>query len=174
LALGNTWSLPSSTTFSIPTFSHTFSGSTERNLTYQVGFARKLTSFRAGDLSLELSAAGFPRHIDTDFASVFVVPAVKFTFLPRNLISPFVDSGVGFVHLDGGRTSINAAAYQFGGGFDVRTPIRFLSFRLQVRDYLASESGLASPVPPPNPLGITVKGSSRNHALAGGGVVLRF
>ncbi len=174
MVLGNTWSLPSNTTLSTPTLSRTFPSPSDSNLTYEFGFARQLTSFRAANLSLELSAAGFPAHLNTQFASVFVVPAVKFTFLPRNLISPFVGTGVGFVHLSRGGLSTNGAAYQFGGGFDVRTPIRFVSFRAEARDFLATQSGFAPAFSRSVAPGITVTGSPRNHAMAGGGFVVRF
>jgi len=177
MVLGNTRSFSSNTTFSTPTFSRTVPSLRDSNLTYEVGVARQLTSFRAASLSLELTAAGFPAHLNTDFASVFVVPAAKFTFLPQNRISPFASTGVGFVHLSrGGIPSTNAVAYQFGGGVDVKTPIRFLSIRAEARDFLASQSGFASAIShfailPP---GATVTGSSRNHLLLGGGAVFRF
>lgn len=181
MVLGNTWSFNSNTTLSgpSPTFSGTVPSGRNSNLTYEVGLARQLASFRPASLSLELTAAGFPAHQsrNTNFSSVFVVPAAKFSFLPQNRVSPFATTGVGFVHLSrGGVTSTNAAAYQFGGGTDVKTPVRFLSFRAEVRDFLASESGFASGISHFAILqpGATVKGSSRNHILAGGGAVLRF
>jgi hypothetical protein len=143
-------------------------------LTYDFGFARKLTSFKAVDFSVGLNAAGFPAHLRTQFASVFVVPTAKFSFFPRNRISPFFDTGVGFTHLSREGFSSNGAAYQFGGGFDVKTPIRFLSFRAETRDFLASQSGFASELSRSAGPGVTVTGTSRNHVLVGGGALLRF
>ena len=175
MVLGNTRSFSSNTTFSTPIFSRTVPSLRASNLTYEIGVARQLASFKPASLSLELTSAGFPAR--GDFASVFVVPAAKFTFLPQNRISPFASTGVGFVHLSmGGVPSTNAVAYQFAGGVDVKTPIRFLSIRGEARDFLASQSGFASAfsrfatVSP----GTTVTGSSRNHLLVGGGAVFRF
>jgi len=174
MVLGNTWSLRSDTTLSSPTASRTFSIGGDSNLTYDFGFARKLTSFRAVDFSIGLNAAGFPAHLQTQFASVFVVPTAKFSFFPRSRISPFFDTGVGLVHLSRGNLSSNGAAYQLGGGFDVRTPVRFLSFRAETRDFLASQSGFASQFSGNAGPGVTVTSSSRNHVLLGGGAVFRF
>jgi len=174
MVLGNTWSLRSNTTFSNSTISRTFSSGGDSNLTYELGFARRLTTFRGVDLSVGLNTAGFPAHLQTQFASVFVVPTAKFSFFPRSRISPFFDTGVGFVHLSRGNLSNNGAAYQFGGGFDVKTPVRFLSFRAETRDFLASQSGFASQFSGNVGTGVTVTGSSRNHVLVGGGAVFRF
>jgi hypothetical protein len=173
VVLGNTWSLNSNTTIAIPGLSPVTVGSGRvSNLTYEVGLARQLASFGPGALSLELNAAGFPKSLD-NFASVFVVPAAKFTFMPRSRVSPFASAGVGFVHLAASPLpSVYAAAFQFGGGADVKTPIRFLNLRVEARDFLATQSGFAS-LTQGNP-GTTFSGSSRNHVLFGGGAVLRF
>jgi len=174
IVLGNTWSYNSNATVTglTPT-PFTFGSGRASNLTYELGAARQLAGFRLASLSIELTATGVPAPVSSDFASVFVVPSAKFTFLPRNRISPFASTGVGFVHLaKGGFPSRNAVAYQFGGGVDVKTPVRFLSFRAEVRDFLASQAGsifFASTNP-----GVTVKESFRNHVLAGGGFVVRF
>src|SRR6185312_3701995 len=141
MVVGNTWSLRSNTTFSSSTASRTLSLGGDSNLSYDFGFARRLGSFKTVDFSVGFNAAGFPAHMQTQFASVFVVPTAKFTFFPRSRISPFFDTGVGFVHLSRNGNGTNGAAYQFGGGFDVRTPVRFLSFRAETRDFLASQSG---------------------------------
>ena len=177
MVLGNTRSFSSNTTFSSPTFSRTVPSLRNSNVTYELGLARQLATFRPGSLSLELTAAGFPAHLNTDFASVFVIPAAKFSFLPQSRVSPFASTGVGYVHLSrNGVPSVNAVAYQFAGGVDVRTPIRFISIRAEARDFLASQSGFASgfsrftTIAP----GVTVKGSFRNHLLLGGGAVFRF
>jgi hypothetical protein len=171
---GNTWSYNSNATVTglAPT-PFTFGSGRASNLTYEVGVARQLASFRPASLSLELTATGIPAPASSDFTSVFVVPSAKFTFLPRNRISPFASTGVGVVHLaKDGFPSRNAVAYQFGGGVDVKTPVRFLSFRAEGRDFLASQSGtILFRVPDP---GVTVKESFRNHVLAGGGLVVRF
>ena len=77
------------------------------------------------------------------------------------------------MHLSrGGTPSTNAAAFQFGGGADVKTWTRFLNLRAEVRDFLATDSGFANiltTVP-----GVSAHDSSRNHLLLGGGAVLRF
>ncbi len=174
MVLGNTWSLNSNTTVSIPGISSPliFPSGSKKNLTYEAGFSRRLLSFRPASLSLELNAAGFPTTLRGNLASVFVVPGVKFDFLPRSRISPFASAGAGFAHLSTTPFSTNTAAFQFGGGFDVKTPIRFLKLRAEGRDFLATDSGLAGSLhtfPP-----VSAEGSSRNHVLVGGGAVLRF
>lgn len=176
IVLGNTWSSNSNATISGFGSGAPFvlGTGTASNFTYGAGVARQLVGFKPASLSLELTATGFPAGRSPDFASVFVVPAAKFTFLPGKVISPFASTGVGFVHLaKGGFPSSNAVAYQFGGGVDVKTPVRFLSFRAETRDFLASQPGsiffssLRSS-------GAMVKESFRNHTVAGGGLVFRF
>jgi hypothetical protein len=175
MVLGNIWSSSANNTISVPGFSSpvTISSGRDSNLTYGIGFARQLTSFGPASFSLELTAAGFPAHLSTDFASVFIVPAAKFSFLPRGTVSPFFSTGVGYVHLArGGFSATNAVAYQFGGGADVKTPMRFLKLRAEARDFLASQSGFGNFKAFPS---VTPTGSSfRNHFLLGGGVVFRF
>ena len=170
VVLGNSWSSNSSATINgIVSTPLTVGTGTASNLTYQVGVARQLATFKPFSLGLELTATGVPAPRSSNFASVFVVPAAKFTFLAQKRISPFATTGVGLVHLaKGGFPSSNAVAYQFGGGVDVKTPVPLLSFRAEVRDFLASQSGDIF-------FGRTgVQDSFRNHVLAGGGVVLRF
>lgn len=175
VVLGNTWSFNSKTTASIPGFVSplTFGSGRDSTLTYEVGVARQLFNFRPGSFSLELNAAGFPANLKGNPAAVFVVPGGRFSFLPRSRVSPFASAGVGFVHLaKGGSPSTNAAAFQFGGGADVKTPIHFLQLRVEARDFLATQSGFAN-IDSSFP-GVTATGSSRNHLLIGGGTVLRF
>ena len=173
--LGNTWSFNSNTSVAIPGISSplTIPSGINSKVTYEAGFARQLVNFRPGSLSLELNAAGFPASLNGNPAAVFLVPGARFSFVPRSRVSPFASAGAGFVHLSrGGIPSTNAAAFQFGGGADVKTPIRFLKLRAEVRDFLATDSGFANfttGIP-----GVSARGSSRNHVLVGGGAVLRF
>jgi hypothetical protein len=174
LVLGNSWSSNSNATvIGVVSTPVTLGTGTASNLAYQLGAARQLAGFKPLNLSAELSVIGVPASESPNFASVFVVPAAKFSFLPRNRISPFASTGAGFVHLaKGGFPSSNGVAYQFAGGVDVKTQFRFLSFRGEVRDLLASQPGsifFASNSP-----GVTAKESFRNHVLAGGGFVFRF
>jgi hypothetical protein len=175
MVLGNTWSFNSNTSVAIPGLGGplTFPSGRNSTLTYEAGVARQLVSFRPGSLSLELNAAGFPASLNGNPAAVFVIPGAKFNFLPSSRVSPFVGAGVGFVHLSrGGSPSTNAAAYQFGGGADVKTWTRYLNLRAEVRDFLAADSGFAN-IATSFP-GVAAHGSSRNHLLVGGGAVLRF
>lgn len=175
MVLGNTWSFNSNTSIAIPGISSPFTLPSGRNskLTYEAGFARQLVSFRSTSLGLELNAAGFPASLNSNPAAVFLVPAARFSFLPRSRVSPFTSAGVGFVHLARSPfPSTNAAAFQFGGGADVKTPIRFLKVRAEARDFLATDSGFAN-IATGFPA-VSARGSSRNHLLVGGGAVLRF
>jgi hypothetical protein len=177
MVLGNTWSFNSNTSLSLTTSSGPFFGGfrsgQNSNLTYELGLARRLTSFGPTSFSLELTSAGFPANLNSgSFGSVFIVPGAKFSFLPRSTVSPFVSSGVGYVHLaKGGFAPTNAIAFQFGGGADVKTPVRFLKLRAEARDFLASQSGLGNIRLLP---GEAASGSHRNHLLLGGGVAFHF
>jgi hypothetical protein len=177
MVLGNTWSLNSNTTLSTPGFPPVVGGTGQTsNLTYEVGLARRLTGLGPASLSLELTAAGFPSRLggfgSVDLASVFIVPAARFSFLPKGAVSPFVSAGVGYAHLErGGFGATSAVASQFGFGADVKTPVRFLKLRGEFRDFLASQSGVKFT---PSLPGQTVSTSSRNHMLLGAGVALRF
>jgi hypothetical protein len=177
VVLGNTWSFNSNTAFSFPGAGPaTLSSGQASSLTYDFGLARRLTSFGPASLSMELNAAGFQGNNSTfaSFGSVFIVPAAKFSFLPRGPISPFVSAGVGYVHLSkGGFNPTNAVAYGFGGGVDLKTAVRFLNIRAEARDFLASQSGVANAVDPFF-AGVNPRGSFRNHVLVGAGLAFRF
>ncbi|MGE5322131.1 MAG: hypothetical protein ACM3SW_04690 [Actinomycetota bacterium] len=168
---GNTWSFNSNLIVSRPGFLPVAIGSREdSNVTYQLGVARQLADFKAATLSLELNAA----YVPTNLKSVFVVPAARFTFMPRSRISPFVSTGVGFVDfLGNGFPSGTGVAFQFGGGFDAKTPVRFLNFRLEARDFLAAQPGSGARIFSAVP-GATANQPFRNHALAAAGFVVRF
>jgi hypothetical protein len=175
MVLGNTWSFSSNTSIAIPGIIPplTFPSGHSSKLTYEAGFARQLVSFRPVTFGLELNAAGFPASLNGNPAAVFVVPAARFNFLPRGRVSPFASAGAGFVHLARGSfPSTNTAAFQFGGGVDVKTPIRFLNLRVEARDFLAARSGFAN-IATSFP-GVSAHDASRNHLLVGGGAVLRF
>src|SRR5262249_25585502 len=142
VVLGNTWSSNSNTSVTIPGIGSPLQFASGRNsdLTYEAGFARRLFDFRPGALELELNRPGFPASLNGNPAAVFVVPGGRFNFLPRSRVSPFATVGVGFVHLSrGGTPSTNAAAFQFGGGAEVKTPFRFLNVRAEVRDFQATD-----------------------------------
>jgi hypothetical protein len=163
------------------------------NLTYGVGFARRVKDFRLAALSLEINAAGFPSNntvspvpaFGATFplrGSVFLIPGARFTFLPNQRISPFVTGGAGLVHIflkDLALPSPNALALGFGGGVDVRSPWRLLSFRTEVRDFLATQSGLGNALTvsfpsSPNPFNTRTRETQRNHLLLGGGAAFHF
>ncbi len=191
MTLGNTWS-SSVDNVNSPNAAFPFTLARTSNLTYEAVFARQLADFRLGTLSLELTAAGFPSHFDNvssliffpshteplGFSSVFITPGAKFTFLPNRRIAPFASAGAGLVRVT--TSDINGisdkidygAAFQFGGGVDVRTPVRFVSLRTEVRDFFAMQSGLSSAIFSVASVG--APNTHRNNVLLGGGAVFRF
>ena len=116
-----------------------------------------------------------------DFSSVFITPSFRAKFLPDAIVSPFASVGVGIAHFtahtsglvfhtDGTSATINnrdisntTLAEQFGVGLDFKTPIRYLGFRLEVRDFLAERPRLDFG-----------PDDHHNNIFAGAGVVFHF
>jgi hypothetical protein len=163
------------------------------NLTYGVGFARRVKDFKLAALSLEVNAAGFPSNDTISpspafgatfpvLGSIFLIPGARFTFLPNQRISPFVSGGAGLTHIFLKRLALpspNALALGFGGGVDVKSPWRLVSFRTEVRDFLATQSGLGNALTvsfpsSPDQFNTKTRETQRNHLLLGGGATFHF
>lgn len=138
----------------------------------------RLANFQLASVHVELPIAVIPsapvRLSSTTFAhltSLFVTPSLKVKLLPQAPFAPFVSTGVGWAHYTDGTIGTGKAAFQLGGGFDIRTPLPLLAFRLEIRDYITGIPNFAL-VPA---VGSTSQNSShRNNILAGGGIVVRF
>ncbi|HEY6334119.1 MAG TPA: hypothetical protein VI756_32690, partial [Blastocatellia bacterium] len=107
------------------------------------------------------------------YSSVFVTPGLKLKILPVAGFSPYLVLGGGVAHFSGSNTTQNdsigngggstSAAYDFGGGLDMRV-LPLIGIRVEVRDVSSGNPSFNVPV---------VGGRQRN-VLFGAGVVLRF
>jgi hypothetical protein len=111
-------------------------------------------------------------------ATIFVAPSLRVKFASGAGISPWLSGGFGYgiregseFFGDGRRNSSrfqSTGAVQFGGGVDVRTPIKLLlpiSLRGEVRDYYS----VSNPT-----FGTSVQGGGQHNVVASGGMVLFF
>ena len=165
----------------------TFSPDNSTAVSFQGNYGRRIVDFRAASLYLELPVVGVTRRDGPSnkfvdhFSSIFFTPSLKVKLLPSAPISPFVSAGGGFAHFSSTfdsvsfnsvtstftsqtvNTSNTTGAFQAGGGFDIKTPIPALGFRVEVREFFTGE-------PDPD-FGL----NDRHHNLvAGGGIVFRF
>jgi hypothetical protein len=155
-------------------------------LAYQATYAHRFTSNPGIGLGLEVpfialpsqdvgsSAALTPRN----YASIFITPGVRVTFLPQSKISPWASVGGGYARFDESttlvtgapnttKTGTNKGALQYGGGVDIATPLKILLplvFRGEIRDFYTGQPRLNLPRP----------GSGQHNVIVSGGVVLRF
>ncbi len=111
-------------------------------------------------------------------ATIFVVPSLRVKFASNAVVSPWLSGGVGYGLWEGsefyGNGTRNPSRYQstgaaqFGGGVDIRTPVKVLfpiSLRGEVRDYYSVS----------NPsFGTPVQGGGQHNVVVSGGMVLHF
>jgi hypothetical protein len=126
------------------------------SVVYGINYARR---FHEGDRTafyLEFPVAAAPSHNVTSNAinssvsqaTLFITPAVRVQFAPERTLQPWLSFGGGYALFEGSELLVNgqpnpdrfdnAFALQFGGGFDVRTPIDILTpitLRFEVRDF---------------------------------------
>jgi len=137
--------------------------------TWQVSLAYRLANLKAAALYVELPFTNAPSRTGTsfsrNFSSVFFTPSAHVKFLPGRSISPFASVGGGVAHISSLDSTGNAGALQLGGGVDFRTPLRVLSIRTEVRDFILGHASVS-------PLGNF--SSHVQNIFAGGGIVLKF
>ena len=131
-----------------------------RSIAYSVDYARRLSSGNTTFL-LEFPFAAAPSHkVEStqlnalvSLATLFVTPSLRVRFASHALASRWPSGGFGYGLYEGSGTFQNGAANtqvnrnvttaQFGGGVDVRMPLKLLfpiSLRGEVRDYYTSET----------------------------------
>jgi hypothetical protein len=149
------------------------------SVVFGVNYARKLAEGEAAAWYLEFPIAAAPSHNVTStvsFASIgqatlFITPAVRAQFRPKTTFQPWLSFGGGYALFEGseelanGTTNDdrfeNAFALQFGGGFDVRTPLKILApitLRFEVRDFYTLHQGSLGAGLGENQHSINVKG----------------
>lgn len=156
-----------------------------RSIVFSANYARQL----AGDSTsvlLEFPFAAAPSHkvrssqtgLITDLGTLFVTPSLRLQFKKHSSLSPWISGGFGYGQYEGstllsGDTSNpdvrqHIGTVQFGGGVDIRTPIRILfpiGLRAEVRDYYT----LSAPS-----FGVPIHDNGQHNVVAAGGIVIRF
>jgi hypothetical protein len=152
-------------------------------ITFQATYARKLIDANAVSVFFELPFLATPLQDVTssnglspsNYASLFITPGVRLKLAPDAAFSPWFSIGGGYarfdestLRLDGAPNTTrgtNRGAIQFGGGVDIRTPVRILfpiGLRAEVRDFYSDK---------PNYNGVAVSGFQHNLVFSGGFVV---
>lgn len=151
--------------------------------TFQATYARRLVDARAAGLYFEIPLLATPLQDVTssnglspaNYASLFITPGVRLKLAPEAAFSPWFSVGGGYarfdesaLRLDGSPNTsrgTNRGAIQFGGGVDLRTPVRILfpvGLRVEVRDLYSDK---------PNYNGVVDSGFQHNLVFSGGLVV---
>jgi hypothetical protein len=154
-------------------------------ITFQLTYARQLSKGRNTSLYLEVPALAVPlQNIKTSLASAprnydsfFVAPGLRLKLVPDARISPWLSAGGGYALFDESAERVDGTlnltrgtsgcAVQFGGGIDMKTPIKVLvpiGVRLEARDFYTSK-------PTYN---VDTGGSFQHSVVFSGGLVLRF
>ena len=154
-------------------------------ITFQLNYARRLTSGQSAQLYLEVPALAIPLQdvrasngiVPLNYDSFFVTPALRMKLVPAAIVSPWLSAGGGYALFDesADRTDgthntsrgTSGGTLQFGVGVDIRTPVTVLlplNLRAEVRD-------LYSAKPDYN---IDSGGGGQHNLVFSGGVVLHF
>jgi hypothetical protein len=153
--------------------------------TFQLNYARQLMTGRSLGLYAEVPALAIPLQTVTitsgvapkNYDSFFIAPGMRAKFFPSAWASPWLSVGGGYAlfeesaqRMDGTHNTTrgtSGGAAQFGGGVDVRTPIKFvfpIGFRVELRDLYTSK---------PN-FNLDTGGGFQHNLIFSGGLVLRF
>jgi hypothetical protein len=137
---------------------------TPTRISYEGVVAHRVFNAHLAALHVEVPIVGTPTRtleqggFRQNFSTIFFTPGLRLSAaLP--FLSPFVSAGGGFAHYSLSGTGSTVAAFQVGGGVDLRTPIPFLGFRAEAREFHTGT---------PN---FTV---GQNNVFAGAGLVLKF
>jgi hypothetical protein len=153
--------------------------------TFQLNYARQLMSGRSVGLYAEVPALAIPLQTVTvgsgvapkNYDSFFITPAIRAKFFPSAWASPWLSVGGGYAlfeesakRMDGTHNTTRGSsggAAQFGGGVDIRTPIKFvfpITLRVEMRDLYTSK---------PN-YNLDTGGGFQHNLIISAGLVLRF
>jgi hypothetical protein len=146
-------------------------------VSYEGTYAHRLGDFRVASLYIELPVLGIPSRtihlegssfFDLKHSALFVTPSLKFKFLPKSWISPFVSAGGGFTYFGNSFSLSNtSAAGQIGAGVDFKTRIPFLGFRVEARDFISGRPKIEELFGVNSP-------AVQHNVFMGGGIVLHF
>ena len=154
----------------------------DRGTTYQATFAWRLWGTDTAQLSLEVPFIASPAFtlvppraaLPLEYASLYLTPGVRVTFLPKAPVSVFGAIGGGYARYSESKLKAdrspnpdqrdtNAGALQFGGGIDVRG-FGWLGFRGEVRDVYTGARNFS----------IATPGLRVHNVVGSGGLVVRF
>jgi hypothetical protein len=154
----------------------------DRATTYQVAFAWDALRGDAAKLSIEIPFVASPAFtvltpgnaLPLEYASLYLTPAVRVTFLPRAAVSVWGSVGGGYARYsesklredrspNPGQRDTNTGALEYGGGVDVRG-LPWLGFRGEVRDVYTGARNFSLPTPAPNV----------HNVILSGGLIVRF
>jgi hypothetical protein len=152
---------------------------------FQLNFAHRLAGVNT-QLWFEVPAAAAPSHTvrssnlntPNSLATFYATPSFRVNFAAQRTFSPWLSIGGGYTLFEGsdrlrngldnvpGNTS--TAALQFGGGVDIRTPIKVLKpigLRGEVRDFYSFDTlDFTTPV----------RDDHQHNVIISGGFILRF
>jgi hypothetical protein len=156
-----------------------------RSITYSADYARHLSGENTA-LFLEFPFAASPSHkvsstrpnAITSLATLYVTPSLRVRVASHAPLSPWLSGGFGYGLYEGSSVFKNgvrnaqiyrsAGTAQFGGGVDLRTPLKVLfpvSIRGEVRDYYTVET--------PS-FGVSVQRTGQHNVVVAGGLVILF
>ncbi len=154
-------------------------------LTFQLTYARAIKQTHLVGLYFEVPALAIPLQnitasggdIPGNYDSFFVTPALRVEFAPRATLSPWVSVGGGYAlfdesakRMDGSHNitrGTSGGALQFGGGIDIRTPIKVvlpIGLRLEARDFYTQKPDY----------NVNTGGSFQHNVALSGGLVVHF
>ena len=154
--------------------------SDSHSLSLELSYDRELHRFGGHSLWLDVPALVGPNHkitngnplLPTSNATFYVTPSARFDLTSGRTITPWLSAGGGYGlfetsdYLYGGSNNptihTHTGVLQFGGGVDVKTPIRIwkpIGFRGEFRDFYAlSQPTYFAPVTGHSQHGLTVSG----------------
>ena len=144
--------------------------------------AYRLANFKLASLHVEVPLAGVPSssvtfapstNVIEKFSSVFITPSLRVKLVPSAAISPFASVGGGWARYNSGANPHTKPALQVGGGLDIKTPLHYLGFRAEARDFITGQPDFGLVFATTTGAGRSVQ-ERRHNLLAGGGVVLKF
>ena len=154
-------------------------------ITFQLTYARQLSAGESWAWYLEFPAVATPLQdlnsgngaTPLNYDSFFVAPSLRLKFRARQSIAPWLSAGGGYAlfdesaeRRDGSHNftrGTSTGTLQFGGGIDVRTPIKVLfpiGLRAEVRDFYSGR-------PTYN---VRTDGILQHNLVFSGGLVLNF
>jgi hypothetical protein len=154
----------------------------DRGTTYQATFAWRLWRTDTANVSIEVPFIASPAFtvvtpgasLPLEYASLYLTPGLRVTFLPGSAVSFFGALGAGYARYSESKLKAdrspnpdqrdtNAGALQVGGGIDLRG-FRWLGFRGELRDVYTGSRNFSVPTP-----GLRV-----HNVIGSGGLVIRF